>query len=124
MEKDTKNFKLKNLFKTHPKVDKFYITSDEQVFIRKDHADAHANSLADKDIVSYSRKLFEQIDKIVSDKTASKGEGSMGKKAKEADPAKTAAAEGAKEPGAETDKTGTGESTSTEENKTETKVTE
>lgn len=48
---------LAELFATHPEVDKFYLTSDNQAFIQEHHADAHAQTLKDKKVKAYTREV-------------------------------------------------------------------
>lgn len=50
---------LKQLFAQHPKVDKFFMTSDDQAFIEAHHANSHAQRFADQDVAEYDRSTFE-----------------------------------------------------------------
>ena len=80
MEKETRNQKLKRLLKAYPKVKKFFFTSDDQAFIKKHDADNHAGTLEDKEVTPCSRAMFDQVEKLKSDKGApGKGAGDGGK---------------------------------------------
>ncbi|MBC7399844.1 MAG: hypothetical protein H7289_07840 [Mucilaginibacter sp.] len=55
---------LAELFATHPEVDKFYLTSDNQAFIQDHHAEAHAQTLEDKKVKPHAREAvqFKAVD--------------------------------------------------------------
>ena len=119
MEKETKNQKLKRLFETHPKVDKFYMTTDGQAFFRNDHAENHASGLEDKTVTPVNRSLFEQVEKLVANKQAGGSkepktsnapkEGTKGGAAKTEGSKKTAKSEAAGDAEKKEQQPGTGE---------------
>lgn len=43
------------LFATHPSVNAFYVTSDDQAFFTEDNANSHATRLADKSVITITR---------------------------------------------------------------------
>lgn len=63
MEKESKSKRLKHLFSTHPKVKRFYFTSDNQAFFEKHKAEVHGATLEDNEVTPVSRAMFEQAEK-------------------------------------------------------------
>lgn len=59
---------LKELFKTHPSVSVFHMTSDGQFFIQQHHADAHAQTLEDKEVVPCKRD-DDETETVVDNRT-------------------------------------------------------
>lgn len=55
---------LKQLFATHPGVDKFYVTSDDQAFSKEHAAVPHGRTLEDTEVKAYHRIVAETIEKI------------------------------------------------------------
>ena len=53
---------LKQLFATHPEVDKFHLTSDDQAFTQDHFAHAHAATLDKKEVVEYLRDKVDELD--------------------------------------------------------------
>jgi hypothetical protein len=47
-------------FKSHPKVDKFFITGDDQAFFTRTDAENHAKGLNEKDVIEVDRKSVEE----------------------------------------------------------------
>ena len=65
---------LKQLFAQHPKVDKFFMTSDDQAFIEVHHANSHAQRFADQDVAEYDRSTFELSTAVKKTKAQTEGE--------------------------------------------------
>ena len=55
-----------DLFATHPKVDVFYMTSDQQFFEQKANADFHASKLVKKGVAEVTRGISEQLQEAIT----------------------------------------------------------
>lgn len=66
---------LKQLFAQHPKVDKFFMTSDDQAFVEAHYANSHAQRFADKEVAEYDRATFELSAEVKKTKDSDKDKG-------------------------------------------------
>lgn len=57
--KTERSARLEKLFANNPKVDKFFLTSDDQAFLKEDRAVAHGRSLEDKAVECFERDAPE-----------------------------------------------------------------
>jgi hypothetical protein len=72
-DQNTREQKLKILFATYPTVDIFFMTSDDKGFFDNGSAGAHASTLKDKNVQSYSRQKVqadEELEKSIAAKKA------------------------------------------------------
>jgi len=58
---------LKDLFNTHPSVDRFYITSDGQAFFAENMADSHGQKLRVRDYIEVTRDQVINADGLTLD---------------------------------------------------------
>ncbi len=75
--KTTRGQILNILFATHPKTDKFFLTSDDQAFFAEHDANSHAKTLENKEVQPYTRLVAEAIEAIkekIAAKSATKPE--------------------------------------------------
>jgi len=57
-KENTRERKLQLIFGSHPKVDVFYVTSDDQAFFHQNDADNHAKTLSDKRVDKAERRDY------------------------------------------------------------------
>lgn len=58
---------LKDLFDTHPSVDKFYLTSDGQAFFAENMADSHGQKLRVRDYIEVTRDQVFKAEEAPAD---------------------------------------------------------
>lgn len=83
---NTRERKLQLIFGSHPKVDVFYVTSDDQAFYHENDADNHAKTLANKSVLKAERRNY------LLGKAGAEAEVQSGDEAKDADSRKALAA--------------------------------
>lgn len=57
-KENTRERKLQLIFGSHPKVDVFYVTSDDQAFYHENDADNHAKTLGNKSVLKAERRNY------------------------------------------------------------------
>src|SRR5690606_27484759 len=57
-KENTRERKLQLIFGSHPKVDVFFVTSDDQAFYHENDADNHAKTLGDKKVLKAERRNY------------------------------------------------------------------
>lgn len=70
--------KINQVFKTHPKLDKVFITSDNNVFAEHMWANSHANGLYNKDI-----KIVERVEDVNLEEGLDQGDEEFDEESKE-----------------------------------------
>jgi len=59
-----------NLFDTHPTVDVFYMTSDQQFFEQQNNADYHASKLPKRGVATLNRGMSDQLKEALTANTS------------------------------------------------------
>lgn len=72
--KTERSERLQKLFANHPKVKIFYLTSDDQAFTEKHRAEAHGQTLENKEVDNYPRFVAEAVELAKEKITARKAE--------------------------------------------------